>query len=169
MTAKPLTDARRFYVLIRDSEAAGFHSHDARSRGITGNPSQRAKDIVSTGQVVLWTARESRNGRPGSRWWLDGWQPDHATRVRPNHSQRTCDHCGKSIEDHDPRARFCDSTCRAAAWKADNQASSVPERSCRRCEGSGRLPSGRCVACAGTGLIEAGRINSYVDDEQVAA
>jgi hypothetical protein len=113
-----LTDARRFYVLIRDAGAAGFHSHDARRQGVSGNPSQRAKDIVSKG-VPLWTARKARNGRPGSLYWLDGAQPEHATPVRPNHSRRgrTCEICGGSIAHLREDARTCAGACRTEKYR----------------------------------------------------
>lgn len=107
-----LNDTRLFYALIRESGHAGFHSHEARRRGVTGNPSQRAKDIVSKG-FPLWTARDSRGGRPGSLYWLDGNQPEHAIPVRPNHAARVCEECGESIEHLRGGAKFCDSTCRA--------------------------------------------------------
>jgi hypothetical protein len=71
------------WVLLRDAGESGCHSHDLRAQGISGNPSQRAKDIVSYGQAV-WTAREARNGRPGSRYWLAAHAPDWAVPVRPN-------------------------------------------------------------------------------------
>lgn len=78
-----LTDARKMWTLLRDAGETGCHSHDLRRQGITGNPSQRAKDIASKG-VAIWTAREPRNGRPGSRWWLAEHAPDWAVPVRPN-------------------------------------------------------------------------------------
>ena len=75
-----LTDARRMWKLA--ARPGGVHSHDARRLGITGNPSQRAKDIAD--HVALCTTRESRNGRPGSRYFADSFQPDDAVAVRPN-------------------------------------------------------------------------------------
>ena len=84
--SKPLTDSRRFYVLMRDAGSIGVHSHDARRLGVSGNPSQRAKDIVSKG-VAISTAREARNGRPGSRFWLADHAPTFAHPVRPNGSR----------------------------------------------------------------------------------
>lgn len=75
-----LTDARLMWKLA--ARPGGVHSHDARRLGITGNPSQRAKDIAD--HVPFWTVRERRNGRPGSRYFADGFQPDDATPVRPN-------------------------------------------------------------------------------------
>lgn len=78
-----LTDARRMYVLLRDAGRQGVHSHDLRRMGVSGNPSQRAKDIASKG-VALATKRESRNGRPGARYWLAELAPSDAERVRPN-------------------------------------------------------------------------------------
>lgn len=77
-----LTDARRMWKLADERGREGLHSHDARRLGISGNPSQRAKDIAD--HVAFWTIRESRNGRPGSRYFTDGNQPTDATAVRPN-------------------------------------------------------------------------------------
>jgi hypothetical protein len=81
-----LTDARRMWKLMNDAGVTGMHSHDLRVQGISGNPSQRAKDIVSKGQPVF-TAREARNGRPGSRYWLQPYAPDFAVPVAPNGSE----------------------------------------------------------------------------------
>ena len=78
-----LTDARRFYVLMRDAGATGVHSHDIRRLGCSGNPSQRAKDIVDHG-VDVSTRREAVGRRPGSRYWLAEHAPDDAVAVRPN-------------------------------------------------------------------------------------
>lgn len=78
-----LTDSRKMYVLLRDSGIKGMHSHELRRAGITGNPSQRAKDIASKG-VELWTCREAKNGRPGSRYWLAEHAPEWAVPVKPN-------------------------------------------------------------------------------------
>lgn len=77
-----LTDSRRMWRLAAERGRAGLHSHDARKLGLTGNPSQRAKDIAD--HVAFWTKRESRNGRPGSRYWTDGTQPPDAIPVKPN-------------------------------------------------------------------------------------
>jgi endogenous inhibitor of DNA gyrase (YacG/DUF329 family) len=41
---------------------------------------------------------------------------------------RTCEHCGTSFVAQRSTARFCSSTCRTTAWKAQG-ASSVPKRS----------------------------------------
>jgi hypothetical protein len=79
-----LTDARRMWKLMNDAGVTGMHSHDLRVQGISGNPSQRAKDIVSKGQPVF-TAREARNGRPGSRYWLQPYAPDWSVAVKGNH------------------------------------------------------------------------------------
>ena len=78
-----LTDSQRMWQLLNRSQGRGMHSHELRAAGISGNPSQRAKDITSKGQQV-WKLREPRNGRPGVRFFLDGWQPDEAFPVLPN-------------------------------------------------------------------------------------
>jgi hypothetical protein len=78
-----LTDAQRLWVLLRRAGSEGVHSHDIRAEGISGNPSQRAKDVTSKGQQVF-TAREPRGKRPGSRYWLAADAPDFAVPVAPN-------------------------------------------------------------------------------------
>jgi hypothetical protein len=78
-----MTDAQKLWCLMHDAQAAGVHSLDVRRQGVSGNPSARAKDIVSKGHAV-WKAPERRGKRPGIRLWLDGWQPDYAEPVLPN-------------------------------------------------------------------------------------
>lgn len=78
-----LTDARRMWVLLRDAGRQGVHSHDLRRMGVSGNPSQRAKDIASHG-VELAVRRENVGRRPGARYWLAEFAPSDAERVRPN-------------------------------------------------------------------------------------
>lgn len=78
-----LTDARRMYVLLRDAGAEGVHSHDLRRQGVSGNPSQRAKDIVSKG-VAVSVRRENVGRRPGARYWLAEHAPQDANAVLPN-------------------------------------------------------------------------------------
>ncbi len=112
-----LTDARQMYVMLRDSGPDGMHSHELRRRGVSGNPSQRAKDIVSRG-VAVWTARENVGKRPGSRYWLAEHAPDWAVPVRPNHAARTCENCGGSLEGRRADAKFCGDTCRSEAREA---------------------------------------------------
>lgn len=97
-----LTDAQRFYVMLRDAGPSGVHSHRVRHMGLSGNPSQRAKDIASHG-VEVWTARENRGKRPGSRYWLGGSHPDWAVLVKPNRVE--------------PLAYFRDYTDPKGTWK----------------------------------------------------
>ncbi len=78
-----LTDSRRMWVMLRDAGRAGVHSHELRRVGISGNPSQRAKDIVTYG-VDLATRREAVGRRPGARYWLAEHAPQDAHPVRPN-------------------------------------------------------------------------------------
>lgn len=77
-----LTDSRRLWKLASERGTEGIHSHECRRLGISGNPSQRSKDIAD--HVAFWTRREARNGRPGARYWVDGCQPQDAVPVRPN-------------------------------------------------------------------------------------
>ena len=50
----------------------GVHTHDLRRMGISGNPSQRATDAEEKYGIKIDRVRESRNGRPGSRFTLAG-------------------------------------------------------------------------------------------------
>lgn len=164
-----LNDTRRFYALVRDSGTDGFHSHDARRQGVSGNPSQRAKDIVTKG-FAMWTARDSRNGRPGSLYWLDGNQPDHAVPVRPNHAsaERTCANCGGSLEGRRTDAVYCGDLCKDEARKARVAGESrgnarlhvtpAPEDTTqptvivRTGDDFTEVPARTCRRCKGTGL-----------------
>jgi hypothetical protein len=80
-----LTDARKLWCILNEAGPEGAHSHDLRALGITGNPSQRLKDIASEG-ISVFKLREPRGKRPGIRAWLDGWQPEDAFPVLPNHA-----------------------------------------------------------------------------------
>lgn len=77
-----LSDARRFWKLA--ATPAGIHSHDARRAGVSGNPSQRAKDCAD--HTPMWKIRAPRNGRAGVRYFADGYQPSDAEPVKPNRS-----------------------------------------------------------------------------------
>ena len=78
-----LTDAQRMYILLRDSGLRGVHSRDLRVGAVSGNPSQRAKDIVGNGAAVS-TRREANGKRPGSRYWLAECAPPDAVPVVPD-------------------------------------------------------------------------------------
>lgn len=132
-----LSDSRRMWKLLNAAGADGMHSHELRRQGITGNPSQRAKDIVSRG-VAVWTARENVGKRPGSRYWLAEHAPDWAVPVRPNHAARTCGECGESIEHLRDGAKFCDSTCRAR-HSEPTDASTQPVSAHKRSDGPPRI------------------------------
>lgn len=81
-----MSDTDTFLTLLRRSGPHGVHSHYARKAGISGNPSQRAKDLADRGLAVA-TKREHLNGRNGSRYWLAEHAPDDANRVEPNPSK----------------------------------------------------------------------------------
>jgi hypothetical protein len=81
--SRELNDTRLMWKLMNEAGTAGKHSHDLRREGVTGNPSQRAKDITSKGFPV-YTVAERRGRRPGSRYWLEEYAPDHAHPVLPN-------------------------------------------------------------------------------------
>ena len=80
-----LTDAQRFWLELKNAGAAGLHSWDCY--GWTRNASQRAKDCVTKGQQV-YVRTERRNGRPGARYFLEGFQPSDALPVAPNGTER---------------------------------------------------------------------------------
>lgn len=78
--SRDLNDTRRFWKLA--ANPAGIHSHDARRAGVSGNPSQRAKDCAD--HTPMWKKRAPRNGRAGVRYFADGYQPSDAEPVKPN-------------------------------------------------------------------------------------
>lgn len=77
------TDTDKLVELLLQNPS-GVHTHDLRRRGISGNPSQRATDAEEKYGIKIERTRESRNGRPGSRFTLigeaeepqvDPWEP----------------------------------------------------------------------------------------------
>lgn len=78
-----MSDTERFLALLAERGGAGLHSHETRRLGVSGNPSQRAKDAASAGTPVF-KARESVGHRQGVRFWLGQYAPDFAVPVRPN-------------------------------------------------------------------------------------
>lgn len=81
MNRHDLNDTRLFWKL--SARPGGIHSHDARKLGVSGNPSQRSKDCAD--RTPMWKIRAPRNGRNGTRYFADGYQPSDATPVKPNH------------------------------------------------------------------------------------
>lgn len=79
-----MTDAQKMWLALKRAGTTGVHSWDVPFP--TKNASQRAKDVTTKGEQV-WKRAERRNGRPGVRFWLDGFQPDDAERVVPNHAR----------------------------------------------------------------------------------
>lgn len=75
-----LTDTQKFWLDLRNAGEFGIHSWEPR---YSKNISQRSKDCTTKGQQV-YKRTERRNGRPGTRYWLDGFQPPDATPVKPN-------------------------------------------------------------------------------------
>jgi hypothetical protein len=64
-----VTDADRLLSLLLERPAYGMHSHDIRRYGISGNPSQRIKDLEARGYSFS-KERENRGKRPGTRYKL---------------------------------------------------------------------------------------------------
>lgn len=64
-----MTDRIRLLQALRDAGSTGVHSHDLRRAGISGNPSQRIRELRLEGHVIEGEP-ERRNGRPGKRWTL---------------------------------------------------------------------------------------------------
>lgn len=79
-----LTDAQKAWWLLNQAEGEGVHSWDLENLIRSKNAPQRVKDVVSHGCPV-WRVTERRNGKPGVRYFLDGWEPEDATPVKPNH------------------------------------------------------------------------------------
>lgn len=80
-----MSDTDRFVSLLAEFGRVGLHSHETRRRGISGNPSQRAKDAVSAGTPIR-KRRENVGRRPGCRFWLEEFAPVESDRVVPNKS-----------------------------------------------------------------------------------
>lgn len=95
-----MSDTARFTAFLAERRYEGLHSGEVRRLGISGNPSQRAKDAVTKGTGVFKAAE--RNGRrPGTRFWLSAYAPDFAVPVQPNRSSDPSSHTserGKEAE-----------------------------------------------------------------------
>lgn len=65
-----MSDTERMYKLLKERGPRGAHTHELRSMGYSGNPSQRVADIEAKYGVTVQRERESRNGRQGSRYRL---------------------------------------------------------------------------------------------------
>lgn len=75
-----MSDTDRVYRLLRERGARGVHTHELRTMGYSGNPSQRAADIEAKYGVEVQRERKSRNGRPGSVYRIVGSSADPARR-----------------------------------------------------------------------------------------
>lgn len=65
-----MSDTERMYKLLKERGPRGAHTHELRSMGYSGNPSQRVADIEAKYGVTVQRERETRNGRQGSRYRL---------------------------------------------------------------------------------------------------
>lgn len=64
-----LTDRDRVLAALRAAGPQGLHSHDVRRRGLSGHPSERAKELEERGYTIR-REREYRDGRNGTRFYL---------------------------------------------------------------------------------------------------
>lgn len=70
--SRPRTDAERIWDELCHPPFR-LHSHEIRSRGLSGNPSQRIAELEDAHAVTIPRRRERRNGRPGILYF----HPDH--------------------------------------------------------------------------------------------
>jgi len=66
-----MSDRLRFLRALEEAGRAGLHSHDVRRRGISGHPSERARELEAQG-VKIRRERENVGRRPGVRFFLEG-------------------------------------------------------------------------------------------------
>lgn len=78
-----MSDRDTFYEMLREAGCEGVHSHDLRRRGVTGNPSQRSRELVARG-IEVSKLSEPVEGRPGRRFWLTEYAPLLAVPVHPD-------------------------------------------------------------------------------------
>lgn len=116
-----VNDTRILHRLLVEREDAGVHTHEARGRGISGNPSQRAKDLATQG-IEVRKRREYHSGRNGSRFWLAKWAPADAVPVRPNLIDADSDGAPPAVADRPGEVR----PVRAVAVSADPRAEDLP-------------------------------------------
>ena len=66
---KQPTDTARLLTALRARGPVGIHSHEIRRLGISGNPSQRVKELEEDGHQIEHR-REHKGRRPGVRYRL---------------------------------------------------------------------------------------------------
>lgn len=67
-----MSDTDRMYRLLKREGPRGVHTLDLRRQGYSGNPSQRKADIEKKYGVRIDAKRETKDGRNGSRYRLQG-------------------------------------------------------------------------------------------------
>jgi hypothetical protein len=75
-----MSDRDRLLTLLEEAGPAGIHSHEIRRRGISGHPSQRAKELEEQGYPIR-REREFVGNRPGVRFFLEESAGDGAGSV----------------------------------------------------------------------------------------
>jgi hypothetical protein len=117
-----MSDTDRLRILLGAAGTLGVHSHEIRREGISGNPSQRAKDLVTRG-IEVSKRRENVGRRQGIRYWLAEHAPPDAQDVRPNnkHEPPRCQcGCGAPLEEMRVGAVWASDACRMRAQRRDN-------------------------------------------------
>jgi len=67
-TTEP-TDCERVLAVLRARGKSGIHSHEIRKLGLSGNPSQRVRELEAQGFEISHE-REHKGRRPGIRYRL---------------------------------------------------------------------------------------------------
>jgi hypothetical protein len=63
-----VSDKLRFLQRVKDAGPRGVHSHDIRREGISGHPSERARELEAEGHPIR-RERQFVNGRNGVRFF----------------------------------------------------------------------------------------------------
>lgn len=76
-----MSDRERFLEAVKLAGKHGLHSHTVRRKGISGHPSERARELEAEG-VAIRREREFIDGRNGVRFFYEG-----ETKPRPHASR----------------------------------------------------------------------------------
>lgn len=64
-----MSDKLRMLALLEEAGSRGIHTHDVRKLGVSGNPSERRRELLEDGYGIK-VVRENRGKRPGARYIL---------------------------------------------------------------------------------------------------